>query len=142
MRNAAGFIICLWVSSAGLASDCDCTNYPFKPNPPCYGKCVALLSKKDVDLSSIKGMDANISRSIKALSSRPDRSAINFSSIQGQQDLEEVLRRPVKQKVTPPDTKDPRENGEELLRLPAKQKITPPNIGDPRGNKFDNSTQR
>ena len=142
MRTAVGFVICLWVSSAGLASDCDCTIYPFKPNPPCYGKCVAIVSKQDVDLSSIKGMDANISRSIKALSLRPDRSAISFSSIQGQNDLEEVLRRPVKQKVTPPDTKDLRENREELLRPPVKQKITPPSTRDQRGNTFDNSTRR
>ncbi|WP_374568109.1 hypothetical protein [Ideonella sp.] len=74
----------------GFAADqCDCTIYPFTPNPPCYGKCVGqLTSLKGTDFSKIKQLDPGVAVGLKVIASRPDKSAIDFSKIKGKKDLE------------------------------------------------------
>jgi hypothetical protein len=91
------FFLC--ASSAIAAPECDCTTYPFKPNPPCYGHCIGkLLSKKDIDLFAIKGLDPGVSVSIKVLSSSPDKSDIDFAKIHDKQDLEGVALKSLENK--------------------------------------------
>ena len=49
-------------ASTGSSTECDCSIYPFKPNPPCYGHCVGKLSsQKNVDLSTVKGKNVKVS---------------------------------------------------------------------------------
>lgn len=75
-------------ASASMVS-CDCTSYPFKPNPPCYGSCVGkLASSPNPDLSSVTGLDPGVSVSIKVLAANPKKEAIDFSSITGKSALE------------------------------------------------------
>lgn len=80
------------ISTTVLAEDnCDCTMYPFKPNPPCYGQCVKHLSaEKNVDLSKVKNIDAGVSVGIKVLAENPKRSNTDFESIRGKPDLEKA----------------------------------------------------
>lgn len=70
---------------------CDCTSYPFKPNPPCFGSCVGkLTSTRSPDLSAVKGLDPGVSVSIKVLAANPKKEAIDFSKMRGKFDLEQA----------------------------------------------------
>lgn len=75
------------------AQKCDCKSYPFLPEPPCYGKCVAILSStRNPDLSSIKGIDTEVANSIKAIAAdQQRRNAIDFSRIGGKSDLQQTV---------------------------------------------------
>lgn len=89
MRKAIIPLLALLSTSALAEEECDCTTYPFKPNPPCYGRCVeALSAKTDTDLSKVKNLDAGVSVGIKVLADSPERSDIDFESIRGKRDLE------------------------------------------------------
>lgn len=50
-------LACLTVSAA----ECDCTIYPYKPDPPCFGRCSAKL---------VAGLDSN--SLVKGLGLRPE----------------------------------------------------------------------
>lgn len=54
--------------SIASAAECNCTEYPFKPNPPCYSKCVKTIVKdKTIPLSSIKDLDPAVAEQIESL---------------------------------------------------------------------------
>lgn len=77
------------INTCASAADCDCTSYPFKPNPPCYSVCVAnLSSNKNNDLSAVKKLDPGVAVGIKVLSESKTRASINFKHINGKSDLE------------------------------------------------------
>ena len=79
---------------AGSASACDCTTYPFKPNPPCYSECVeTLTSNKNINLSSVKNIDPGVSVSISVLRQQADMSTINASAINDKASLEREAER-------------------------------------------------
>ena len=76
-------------SMAQSVSVCDCTSYPFKPNPPCFGSCVGKLSStRNPDLSGVKGLDAGVAVNIRVLAANPKRQAIDFSNITKKSELE------------------------------------------------------
>jgi hypothetical protein len=111
MKTLALIFLTTLLPAAQADSDCDCTTYPFKPNPPCYSLCVAKLSaQKDGDLSKIKGMDAGAALSIKVLSSRQDRSEIDFSQIQGKKDLENAALKSIENNDVKIEANRPRKN--------------------------------
>ena len=71
------------------AQNCDCSEYPFKPNPPCYGQCVSKLSAKSAgDTAKVKDIDPGVSLGIGVIAQSRDRSKIDFGSIKTKQDLE------------------------------------------------------
>jgi hypothetical protein len=77
--------------SAALAAECDCTTYPFRPNPPCYGRCVEVLSGSDgASVSSVKGIDPEVAQHIRTISKSPRRNAIDFERIRTIHDLEQA----------------------------------------------------
>jgi hypothetical protein len=84
----------LSAASATTAQGCDCTTYPFKPNPPCFGECVAKLSAKPVSgADRTKNIDPGVSVGIRVLSQSKERDSVDFESIRGKKDLErEVLK--------------------------------------------------
>lgn len=76
-------------TALAFAENCDCYSYPFKPNPPCFGHCVALLSAKTPTESvAVRNIDPGVSVGINVLSKSTDRSSIDFKSIKGKSDLE------------------------------------------------------
>lgn len=78
-------------AASGSTVACDCTSYPFKPNPPCFGACVGkLASSPSPDLSGVKGLDPGVSVSIRVLAAYPKKQALDFSNIQGKSDLEQA----------------------------------------------------
>jgi hypothetical protein len=52
--------------------DCDCTKVPFKPNPPCFGRCVAkILGRAEYhDLTEIFGLPVDLSQKIMGFRGR------------------------------------------------------------------------
>lgn len=90
MKRLSILLLTLVSPACVIEGQCDCTTYPFKPNPPCYGTCVKRLSaNKDIDLSKVKNLDAGVSVGIKVLAENP---ALNtdFNSIRGKRDLEKA----------------------------------------------------
>ena len=78
----------LRAGSSPIAS-CDCTSYPFKPNPPCFGSCVGkLASSTNPDFATIKGLDPGVSLSIKVLAADPKKETIDFTGMRSKLDLE------------------------------------------------------
>lgn len=78
-------------TALALAENCDCTSYPFKPNPPCFGHCVAFLSaKSQSNAVAVRNIDPGVSVGINVLSKSADRSSIDFKSIKGKADLEKA----------------------------------------------------
>src|SRR3954447_14170667 len=48
-------------ASVPVKASCDCTSYPFKPNPPCFGVCVERFAEsKNPDLQAVKGLDPGV----------------------------------------------------------------------------------
>lgn len=93
-------IASLSVAGLTVARECDCTEYPFKPNPPCFNLCVAKLSAKPVsEAAVVKNIDPGVSVSIGVLSQSKNRAAIDFKSIQGKQDLENAALKSLKANV-------------------------------------------
>jgi hypothetical protein len=43
MKSLLGIIIALMLPLVAVATECDCTITPFKPNPPCFATCTAKL---------------------------------------------------------------------------------------------------
>lgn len=113
MRSALVFILavsassCFAQSSSGTVApkaatasapinvvSCDCTSYPFKPNPPCFGSCVGkLASAPHSDLTSVKGLDPGVAVSIKVLAASPKKETIVFTEMRGKSDLEQAADR-------------------------------------------------
>jgi len=81
-------LITLGLLFPGVAVACDCTTYPFMPNPPCYSQCVAWLTKnKQISLSSVKNLDPGVSVAIGVLRQK-EESTVDFSSITNKKSLE------------------------------------------------------
>ena len=100
MRPLSLILLSFGFLDAVAAQTCDCSNYPFKPNPPCYGKCVARLSEsKDTDLSKVKDLDPGVSVSIKILSAKNNRSEVDFSNIKDKRQLEVVTLKSIENKT-------------------------------------------
>lgn len=90
MKYIIVLIFSILTFSYALASECDCTLYPFKPNPPCFGSCVAKLSASPHNsLSLVKNIDPGVSLSIKVLSAHKAGINVDFSKITGKKALEE-----------------------------------------------------
>jgi hypothetical protein len=81
------------------AKECNCSTYPFTPNPPCFRICVKALSlDTNADLSTVKNIDPGVAIGIKVLSEGErqettitkgmDMKHINFSNINEKADLE------------------------------------------------------
>ena len=93
------FTISLLTANSTCAQACDCSSYPFKPNPPCYGKCVAKLSEsKDTDLTRIRDLDPGVSLSIRVLAAKESRSEIDFSRINDKRQLEAATLKSIEDK--------------------------------------------
>jgi len=89
------------------AEECDCYTYPFKPNPPCYGICIANLSAKtQSETVSVKNIDPDVSKYINDLSRSTNRSSIDFNSIRGKSDLEQAAYKSNKELEKNIDTPD------------------------------------
>ena len=59
----------LTFTSPSIAADCDCTIFPFKPDPPCFDVCTAkhLAVATASELMTIAGIDSNIARLIAGI---------------------------------------------------------------------------
>lgn len=94
MIRAAALLPLLFFTASASATDCDCSIYPFKPNPPCYSMCVAKLSSKgNTELSGVKNIDPDVSAAIKAISESNERSEVKFANINGEADLKREAMR-------------------------------------------------
>ena len=97
MNKALPLIALLSFLGAATAQECDCTAYPFKPNPPCFGHCVSKLSAKPItETAVVKNIDPGVSVGIGVLSQTKDRSTVDFKAIQGKQDLERAALKSMK----------------------------------------------
>ena len=63
------FIFILSIVSPLWAVDCDCTIYPFKPDPPCVDECIAqsLAVANAEELENIAGLDPQIAQMIEKI---------------------------------------------------------------------------
>jgi len=54
------------IGGVSKAQNCDCTIYPFKPDPPCYEKCTAkiLANAVEEELELIVGLDKHLAGKI------------------------------------------------------------------------------
>ena len=92
-------LVLLSVTNPGIAADCDCTIFPFKPDPPCFDICTAKsLSVATVsELVKIAGIDSNIARLIVSIPENQRPSTLEgyrqFLSEMQFQDLKNTLSR-------------------------------------------------
>ena len=78
----------LYFSTSVSATECDCSIYPFKPNPPCFSNCYSKLPPvRNIDLSSIKNLNLDVFAAIPVRSKSKDQNSIKFESINGEADL-------------------------------------------------------
>ncbi len=89
MKNVVAALLMSIFAAVVSAAECDCSSYPFKPNPPCFGICVARLSShKNMDLSAVKNIDSGVAVGIKVLSDGKNDGEADFKNINGKADLE------------------------------------------------------
>lgn len=89
MRILIQVFIIIFAPINAYAVECDCTKYPFKPNPPCYGMCIAkFTSNTHMDITKVKNIDPGVSLGIKVLSATKNHKVINFDAIKNKADLE------------------------------------------------------
>lgn len=62
-------LVLLSFTNPSIAADCDCTIFPFKPDPPCFDICTAkhLAVATASELETIVGIDSNIARRIASI---------------------------------------------------------------------------
>jgi hypothetical protein len=62
-------LVLLSFTSPSIAADCDCTIFPFKPDPPCFDICTAkhLAVATTSELETIAGIDSNIAQIISSI---------------------------------------------------------------------------
>lgn len=80
------------------AQTCDCTKYPFTPNPPCFNTCVVQLSAKPPREagSAVQNIDPGVYVGIRILSENRGRSKIDFARIKDKQSLESAAAESLK----------------------------------------------
>lgn len=69
---------------------CDCTIYPFKPNPPCYDKCTAniLATANKDELELIVGLDGDLAKRIVKLDRTGELDSLqNYSKVLTKEDF-------------------------------------------------------
>jgi hypothetical protein len=94
MIKVGALLWMLFFTASASATDCDCSIYPFKPNPPCFSICVAKLSSEgSTELSAVKNIDPEVSDAIKAISESRERSTIKFENINEKADLKREAMR-------------------------------------------------
>lgn len=67
MKNIILIIILVFMSAQTImAEDCNCTIFPFKPDPPCFNVCAARLIDKAAveELEFIVGLDKDVAQRI------------------------------------------------------------------------------
>ena len=97
MKRSLLFMTLLSSLGMACAQDCDCSAYPFKPNPPCFGHCVSKLSAEPPSATEdVKNIDPGVAVGIGVLSQSKVRSAVDFKAIQGKQDLERAALKSMK----------------------------------------------
>lgn len=63
------FLCCSYsVSLLAVSADCDCTRYPFRPDPPCYKQCTSaiLKSSSKAKLERVLGLSPALAEKISA----------------------------------------------------------------------------
>lgn len=96
MKPTVAALLLSLFAGAVSGKECNCSIYPFEPNPPCFRICVKALSlDTSKDLSSVKNIDPGVAVGIKVLSEGErhetggtDMRHINFNNINEKADLE------------------------------------------------------
>jgi hypothetical protein len=99
-RYGASSPIVIFVAPAASAAiksaTCDCTSYPFKPNPPCFGLCIGKFAEtKNPNLSFVKGLDPGVAVSLKVLAASPNSASFDFTKLNGKADLESAAQKAI-----------------------------------------------
>jgi hypothetical protein len=65
------FLVLLFVTE-GNAQKCDCTIYPFRPDPPCFSTCMASLISNisEQDAKNILGLQTQLAKRVAGLASK------------------------------------------------------------------------
>ena len=83
-------------ASVPVGVSCDCTSYPFKPNPPCFGLCVERFADtKNTTLLSVKGLDPGVAVSLKVLAASPGGSTFDYKKLSSKAELETAAQKAV-----------------------------------------------
>ena len=91
MRFALAFI---GATSFSMVYACDCTTYPFSPNPPCYGQCVSKLAAEgDGAIASVKNLDPGVKLSIQVLARSKSNNKTDWTAIRQKSDLEQAAQK-------------------------------------------------
>lgn len=84
--------LCLTILPAS-AYACDCTKYPFMPNPPCYSACVARLYRSDISVTrGVTNIDPDVVTAVQAMQ-KQGISNVDFGAIGDKEALEKAVRR-------------------------------------------------
>jgi hypothetical protein len=79
----------LALGDLGHAQQCNCTSYPFKPDPPCFGMCAEKLTARPVsETAAVKNIDPGVGVAIGVLSQHGNREKVDFKAITTKKDLE------------------------------------------------------
>ena len=72
LRLLSVFILVLLFVTVGNAQECDCTIYPYRPDPPCFSICTAgLISNiSEQDARNILGLQAQFAKRVADLAGR------------------------------------------------------------------------
>lgn len=94
MRTIIFYLLITFSTAAVSATECDCSNYPFQPNPPCYGICIDKLSSAGhIDTQMVTGIDPGVAVGINVISESKFRDKNILLVIKGKKGLErEALR--------------------------------------------------
>ena len=77
----------------GIAHACDCSIYPFEPNPPCVRECVKKLTlDSSISLNKIQNIDPTVAHDIWQLRSY-GAGSVDFSKLNSKADLESFVAR-------------------------------------------------
>ena len=77
--------------SLGAQQECNCLEYPFRPNPPCAEMCIrALVQDRPGDIANVKNIDPGVAVHLRILATVDDPKQIDFSGISTKMDLENL----------------------------------------------------
>lgn len=89
MRYPALFLLLGLARPAFAQVQCNCLEYPFRPDPPCSQQCFKVLVDSDADgIAGVRDLDPGVAVHLRILRTRKDKSEIDFSSLKSKRDLE------------------------------------------------------
>ncbi|UXI70321.1 hypothetical protein [Tahibacter amnicola] len=84
--------LAILVTPISNSQDCNCTDYPFEPNPPCFKVCAERISRNQ-NLSFNPALDKTVENAFRTIHEASKTQHIDFESITNEWQLKDTAEK-------------------------------------------------